>query len=145
MRLRGVTNPQVLWWARQTCPSHLRITPYGSTPRVYYEVPWTDKDAFWLVLDVKNRKHYYLPTIEACLKIELYGDDSAKFRRLLKISSGKDIFKDRFIIERVSKFVFIRNTGRKKKICWHYKKEITDDEEVCSNGHGPVPLAKYER
>ena len=107
------------------CPAQLRILPYGGgEARVYYTRAWGNSTRFWCIADLTMSKVYYLPTIEACVRVELFGRNAE--RSLYKIARREVIHKDRYLISEIDKKHFIEATGRTHEVCWRYASQRED-------------------
>lgn len=105
------------------CPSHLRITPYGGAPKVYYLLDWEQREKFWRIIDFQESLTYYLPTTEACVRMSIFGlRDGDRARYLSNIAKREVIYKDRYLIEPINRKVFIRKTERTHRVCWDFAK-----------------------
>lgn len=96
----------------------LQLSPprlVSSGPRkVYKHIPWLDTQKFFKVTDTFTGKVFYGTTVEARVHC---GASVDGFRNAVK---NRRLFKRRYRIETVPRFLFIKKTGREYDERWSY-------------------------
>ena len=95
-------------------PDHLRVSdgPHWITVKK----PWDKKQKFYEIYDIETGRTSYRPSQEAYIFMNV---SQQKFYRYLQ--KRRNIFlKDRYIVKRIPKFLFIKKTGREKQEIYRY-------------------------
>ena len=75
---------------------------------IIYKLPWKAKQKFYEIRDLKTNKLYYRTSLEA--RIFVGASRNSFYRFMVKRTDG--LFKDRYVVKRIPKFLFIKKTGR---------------------------------
>lgn len=104
----------------QTLPEGLRI---DEGPRMSIrEVPWPPGVHFYLVTDLDTGEQSYCTSVETSIKC---GKSLKSFRRsynriIKNHGAGNVIMRDRYLISRIPKYTFIKESGRKHDVVQEY-------------------------
>lgn len=98
---------------RELCLSPPRKITEGPT-YTYRKVPWLPLQNFYRVSDIDNDIAYYCTSVEARMKC---GVRIARFNTAVE---KRNLISDRWLIEKIPKFLFIKRTGRETDIRREY-------------------------